>query len=138
MTLRVLLDDVTHVVWLASLLRMRTHNQRSQQTTAVYTSKQCLFGASWGGESPPKKITIPLYGCQIVCSNPFLGRYNELQIYHGNFLLMDNKHRKLFVISNQKDANICLKCTEIHLPAGTRLVSLCALPDLLAVLGAYL
>jgi len=30
--------------------------------------------------------------------NLFFGRENELQIHHGNFYLMDNKHRKLFVI----------------------------------------
>ena len=43
----------------------------------------------------PKKLTIPspkrLPNC--VLQNLFFSRDNELQIYHGNFLLMDNKHR---------------------------------------------
>ena len=47
----------------------------------------------YSSHPPPKKN-----GCQIVCPESFFGRYNELQIYHGNFLLMDIKHRKLFVI----------------------------------------
>jgi len=34
--------------------------------------------------------------------NLFFDRDKELQIYHGNFLLMDNKHRKLFVIKQTK------------------------------------
>jgi len=42
---------------------------------------------------PSKKTAAKL--CVL---NLFFGRYNELQIYHGNFLLMDSKHRKLFVI----------------------------------------
>ena len=32
----------------------------------------------------------------------FFSRDNELQTHHGNFLLMDNKHRKLFVIKQSK------------------------------------
>ena len=32
----------------------------------------------------------------------FFSRDNELQTYHGNFLLMDNKHRKLFVIKQSR------------------------------------
>ena len=32
------------------------------------------------------------------CKSFFFRRENELQIHHGNFYLMDNKHRKLFVI----------------------------------------
>jgi len=35
-----------------------------------------------------------------------LGRDNELQIYHGIFLLMDNKHRKLFVTKQSKGCKI--------------------------------
>ena len=41
----------------------------------------------------------PPNACQIVYSESFFGRDNELHIFHGNCLLMDNKHRKLFVIT---------------------------------------
>jgi len=34
--------------------------------------------------------------------NLFFGRDNELPIYHGNVVLMDNKHRKLFVTKQSK------------------------------------
>ena len=37
-----------------------------------------------------------------MCSISFFGRHNELQPYHEHFLLMDNKHRKLFVIKQSK------------------------------------
>jgi len=56
-----------------------------------------------GGIPPPKTLTIPLQTAAKLCAlNLFFGRDNELQIYHGNFLLMDNKHRKLFVIKQSK------------------------------------
>jgi len=32
----------------------------------------------------------------------FLGWENELQIYHGNFLLMDNKRRQLLVVKQRR------------------------------------
>ena len=49
---------------------------------------------------------------------------------------MVTKHRKLFVIlfRHSKGANLCLKCTKIHLAAGY----FSAAPDPLAVIkGAY-
>jgi len=73
-----------------------------------------------GGEIPPPKenLQFPPNGCQIVCSECFFGRDSELQIYHGNFLLMDNKQRKLFVTKNNRNgSNLCPKCTKIHLAA---------------------
>jgi len=57
-----------------------------------------------GGEFPTKKTYNPPNSCQVVCSI-FFGRENELQIYQiydRNFLLMDNKHRKLFVVKHSK------------------------------------
>ena len=53
-----------------------------------------------GGGSPqtynsPKRLPI-------MCSKSFFGRDTELQIYHRNFLLIGNKHRKLFVIKQSK------------------------------------
>jgi len=46
---------------------------------------------------PEKNLQFPSNSCQIVCSKFVFDRDNELQIglYHGNFLLIDNKHRKL-------------------------------------------
>jgi len=45
----------------------------------------------------------------------FFRRDNELQIYHGNFILMDNKRRKLFIIKQSNDANLYLKCTKARI-----------------------
>jgi len=60
----------------------------------------------------------------------------------SHILLMENKLRKFFVI--QKDANLCLKCTKIRLPARlclsawTRQESLSTPPDpLAAIKGSY-
>ena len=77
-------------------------------------------GIFWGGISPPKKLTIlpkQLPNCSPMF---FFGRGNELQIYHRNILLVDNKHWKLFVIKQSKCANLCLKCTKIRLAARLR------------------
>ena len=83
-------------------------------------SARALFipGIFWGIRPSPKKTYNPPNGCQIVYSI-FLVR-QLIKIYHGNFLLMDNKRRKLFALSNQKDADLCLKCTKIRLAAGLR------------------
>ena len=64
----------------------------------------CIPGIFFGEDfpSPPKKLTPPKNGCQIVYSRSFFGRDNELQIYHGNVLLMDNKQRELFVIKQSE------------------------------------
>ena len=32
-------------------------------------------------------------------------------------MMMDNKHKNYSSLSNQKDANVCLKCIKIHLAA---------------------
>ena len=69
---------------------------------------QCLFQASLAGGNTPK-LTIPPNGCQIVCSIFFFDRDNELQIYHGNFLVLDKKHSKLFVIKQSKGCKIMPK-----------------------------
>ena len=57
-----------------------------------------LFG---GGIPPPKKKNLqsPPNGCQIVCSKTFFRPGQWIKICHGNFLLMDNTDRKLFVIT---------------------------------------
>jgi len=105
--------------------------------SSVY-SRQFFFGG--GGDSPPPKnytIYFPI-GCQIVCCKFFFGRGIELQTYHGN-VLMDNKHRKLFVNKQSKGCKFTPKCTKYVWRPGsdrTRWGSLCALPDSLAAMGA--
>jgi len=55
-----------------------------------------IFLFSGGGGFPPKKLTIPPTAAKLCALNLFYAWDNELQIgsYGGNFLLMDNKHRK--------------------------------------------
>jgi len=73
--------------------------------TQHFFSPQFLFQASWGiRDSPPpkKKQTYNFLQRLPNCALNFLVRDNEVQIYHGNFLLVDKKHRKLFVIKQSK------------------------------------
>jgi len=63
-----------------------------------------IFFLGGTGFTPPPKKTYSspkrLPNCAL---NIFFGRDNELQIYHGIFLLIiDNKHRKLIVIKQSK------------------------------------
>ena len=52
---------------------------------------------------PPKKTYTPQKTAAKLCTlDLFFGRDNELQIYHGNVLLMDNKQRELFVIKQSE------------------------------------
>ena len=34
---------------------------------------------------------FPLNGCQIVCSKSFFDNELQIHVYHGDFLLMDNR-----------------------------------------------
>ena len=61
----------------------------------------------WGGGSPSLK-RLPNCVLQIF----FFGQDDDLQIYHGNFLLMGNKHGKLFVIKLSKGCKFM--CPKIH------------------------
>ena len=80
-------------------LQHRELSQHKQQSS----TNQCLFQASFWGVSPsPKKAyNFPPNGWQTVCSKSFLAGTMNYQ-YHGNFLLMDNKHGKLSVIKQSK------------------------------------
>jgi len=68
----------------------------------------------------------------------FFGRDSELEIYHENFLLVDNKHGKLFVIKQTKKCKFMH--TKVRLAAGLRLDPQgdCVPPDLLAAMGGLL
>ena len=61
-------------------------------------TQQCLFQASFLSRvNFPPKLTIPSRQTDARLSALnlfFFGWGNELQIYHGNFLLMDNRRRK--------------------------------------------
>jgi len=72
------------------------------RVSSVYSGHLIFF---FGGGSPKLTILPPPNGCQIVCCRVFYrpGRLDsELQIYHGNFLLAGNEHRKLFVTKQSK------------------------------------
>ena len=104
---------------------------------SVFIPGLFFFG---GGEfPPPKNLQFPQTAAKLCDLNLFFG-WDEFQIYHGNFLLMDNKHRELFAIKQSKGANLCLKCTIIRLAtpgsARTRWWSLCAFPDSLTAMGS--
>ena len=68
---------------------------------------------------PPKKeLQSPLTDAKLCALNLFFGRDNELKIYHGNFLLMDNKHRKSFVTEQSKGCKFMPKMHQLRLAAG--------------------
>jgi len=71
-----------------------------------------IFFVCGGGDSPLQKtcnFAPPPNGCQIVCSKSFSQPDNELQLYHGNMLLIDNKNRKLFVIKQSRECRFVPK-----------------------------
>ena len=59
-------------------------------------------------------------GCHGNVPKSFYGRDNELQTYHGNFTLMDNKHGKLFVVKQSKECKFMPKLhqSRLRLAAG--------------------
>ena len=62
-----------------------------------------LYSRHLWGDFPPKTYKSPHMAAKLCALNIYFDRDNKLQIYHGNFLLMDNKHRKLFI----KKVQIC-------------------------------
>jgi len=74
-----------------------------------------LFPGIFGGvNSPPSKLTIPPPTAAKWCSLNLFFRpgveSDGLQTYHGNFLLMDNKHIKLCVIKQSKKCQFFVTC----------------------------
>ena len=89
----------------------QTAAHRHTSTTHTVYSRHIFTG---GGNPPKKTLTIPpstQTDGKLCALNLFFSRNNELPIYHGNFLLTDNKHRKLFVIKQSKG---CKLMTEMH------------------------
>jgi len=72
-----------------------------------------------------------------VCSKCFFGRDNELQIHHGNYLLTDNKHRKLSVIKQSDGCKLMPKMHQ-YVWRPDPLVELMRAPDPLAPTGGLL
>ena len=103
----------------------------SQEVMTLLSTVQYSFQASFSRQFPhPKKLTIPPNGCQIVCSKSFFSTTNYRYISHGNFLLVDNKHKKLFVIKQSNGANLCLKWTRIRWGSGRTRWGAYALPQI--------
>ena len=76
--------------------------------TAAYVQEAVFFQASFlrgGGRFPRSKRTIsprPQTAAKFCALNLFFGREMNYKIYHKNFLLMDSKHRELFVTKQSK------------------------------------
>jgi len=64
-----------------------------------------FFPGILGDSAPPTAAKL----CAL---SLFFGRDNELQIYHVNFLLTDNKHRKLFI--SLKQSKVCKFMPKMH------------------------
>jgi len=63
------------------------------------------------GNFPPKSYSSPPPNAAAKLGDLSLFSAETINspIYHGNFLLTDNKHRKFFVIKQSKGANLCQK-----------------------------
>ena len=114
-----------------SLSRSWTHPQlgwqvRSDAAFRQYSLTTCsqfppcglasVYSSHLGRFLPPQKLKSPQRLPNSVLWISF-GRGNELQIHHENFLLMNRKHRKLFVDKKSK------RCK--FMPKSARVVSGC-------------
>ena len=71
------------------MVRVRVIGEEKMHRPRVY-SRHLLEG----GVPPPQIYSSPPQSDTKLCALHLFGRDNELQIYHGNFLLTDKKHRK--------------------------------------------
>ena len=85
----------------AAAMRLFLTNIGQMPSDSVHFRHLYLFFGG-GGRILPKVTTPPQTAARLCALNLFFGRVSELQIYRGNFLLMDNKHGKLFVIKQSK------------------------------------
>ena len=74
------------------------------QVLVVAVCPVFILGIFFGGEAipPPQNFQSPQTAAKLCALNLYFCSDSELQIYYGNFLLMDNKRRKLFVIKQSK------------------------------------
>ena len=97
-----------HVTRQFARFRQLVKNIPAEQIVDV--SSNTLFTSVYSGhlfavESPTELNFPPKRLPNCVLKIFLFGRDNESQMYHGNFLtLMDNKHRKLFVVKQSKGA----------------------------------
>ena len=101
-------DDGRVVILFNSVSSAATETNCLMTEVNVFQHSEHLFGVG--------RITtynFPQMAAKLCALNPFFGRDDELQIYHGNFLLMDNTHRKFFVIKQSKGCKIILKCISV-------------------------
>ena len=85
------------------LPRAAARHDRHRGLSASLYSGHLFLGGGTGFTPPPKKTYSSPKRLPNCALNIFFGRDNELQIYHGIFLLIiDNKHRKLIVIKQSK------------------------------------
>ena len=116
--------------WVVNASRWDFQNSHSR-LGSVYSGH--IFGG--GGET----YNSPPNGCQIVSSKSFF-RPGQWITNILRKLVTDNKHRKLFVIKRSKGCKFMPKIQQKEWRPGsarTRWGILCALPDLLAAMGAY-
>jgi len=95
-------DRVTGKLFHVAVQWERSHARRTWYTDArlihsVYSRHFWGFPRWW--EIPPR--TAAKWRA-LNLESFFLGWENELQIYHGNFLLMDNKRRQLLVVKQRR------------------------------------
>ena len=89
------------------LLLLPAHSAHTCVHTTTGTDQR-LFRASFfgGGEEFPPNVQFPPFPqtASKLCPLNLSSRDSTLQIHQRNSLLTDNKHRKLFVIKQSKDA----------------------------------
>ena len=101
--------EVLHNCFICTVSQLKSVN--------IWQSYKCLFQTPF--LDPLKKVTIPLQTAAKLCAlNLLFRRDNELQIYHGNFLLMDTirydtiRYEMLFNVRSKADIN------RLNLPHG--------------------
>jgi len=87
------LQDETASPWLQRVLvAVSAETQHHHYTTQpAFISAIFFFRADFLSQNLPS----PQTAAKLCALNHFFGRDNELQTYHGNVILMDNKHSKL-------------------------------------------
>jgi len=93
---------------LAGWSRVLCPTRHSTLTHAcLYTARVYSWHLFLGGQTN----LVPQTAGKLCAVNFFFCQDDELPIYHGNFLVMGNRHRKLFVVKQSK-------CSKIRLAAG--------------------
>jgi len=86
---------------------------------------------------PPKKLTILPKTVGKLCVLDLFWPGQRIKIYQGNFLLTDNKHRKLFVTKESKWCKFMPKMHQHTFGGRAPLEELIRSPDPVTATGAY-